>query len=1186
MRRLVALAGVMIFLASFRASAQDLANIVGTITDATGAVIPGVEVTVTNADRGFTRKVESDSAGEYTAPRVPIGSYVIALEKTGFQKLVRGGITLQVGQTLRVDLQLQVGSTSQEVSVNATVTHVETETSAVSDVVTGSQVSQLNLNARNFANLATLVPGAATVATGFDTSHVGPMANTGISFNGLPVNIENWEVDSTNNVDQGSGSGSLQTFPSIDSIAEFRVSTANYSAEYGKSGGANIEVVTKSGSKDFHGTMFEFVRNDHFDANDWFINRTIDPTGGSAPKTPLKRNNFGFTLGGPVFIPGHYNTSRNKTFFFVSEEWRRNREGTVISQNVPTLRMHQGDFSECDATSSNYNPVVASGCVVPTNPATNTPFQNDVVPMDPTGAALLNGLVPLPNNGINFYTAAPTIPTNFREDMFKIDHNITDNVRLFIRYTQDSNEQDIVPTVWSGSNFGTVETRLAIPTKSVVIHLTQTFTSNVLNEFIASYSDDKWNTTNYTGFGSPAGSIDKPSGFLLKTIFPANQSDPILPGISVNGGIPSPFLQATGFDYFFWDPQTSIKDNLVWTRGAHSLKMGFFLLSNHINQTSNIVNDSRGFISFGTGNGSSISTGNGLADMFLGRIANYQEYGRVVNGNLLGGAELGHYRQWDFEPYFQDDWHVTSHLTLNLGVRYYWLTSFHDVTKPTNDSLFVPSLYNPANEAQLDSSGYLIPGTGANYLNYGNGLVECGTGGVPVGCYKSFRGTVSPRLGFSWDPSGHGTTAIRGGYALTWDNGNPLQNAAGFSGNPPTATNLFGYNILGYDNVAAGPLGPASFSNMNFSKWQEIQQFNLGVQHQFPGNNILSVSYVGSLGRHIQQTININQVPVGVGTENVPALAGTTGCDAQGNCDVQSILMSDVQSTEFFVPYRGWTSIEQRQMTGNSNYSSLQVNFRHAFGRGLTFQTTYTWSHELDNMFQSGDVNGSPTNGINDENLHRWYGTGGLNQTQMLLLNYVYELPFLKHASNRAARYVLSGWQIGGISSFLTGTPLSVTCGINGMSTGIGGPTGCNSLGHLSIKKGVVNDPQFGPTPTWFDPSLLGQVTVNQLSADNQPGMFGYIGKSALTGPGRNDWDLALFRNIQVPWFKGEPSSLQFRLETYNTFNHPQWTGVNLFCTGATTPGGPCNGDQNIGNSEVSSAARPRILQLGLKFIF
>ncbi len=399
MRTLVGIAGLMICLASFEAKAQDLANIVGTLTDSSGAVIPDVQVTVSNPERGLVRRVASDSAGEYTAARVPIGNYIITVEKAGFQKLVRSGITLQVGQTLRVDLQLQVGSAAQEVVVDANIAHVETENGTISDVVTGSQVSELNLNARNFSNLALLVTGAASLGTGYDPTSVGPNAAAAIAFNGLPVNIQNWEMDGTNNVDQGSGSGSMMVYPSIDSIAEFRVSTANYSAEYPKSGGAQIEIVTKSGTKDFHGDLFEFVRNDDFDANDWFINRTIEPNGGSAPQTPLKRNDFGFTLGGPVFIPRHYNTGKNKTFFFVSEEWRKNREGTVFNSNVPTLQMRQGNFSQCDPNSKNYNPMVASGCAVPINPATNMPFQNDIVPITPTAGALLNALVPLPNNG-------------------------------------------------------------------------------------------------------------------------------------------------------------------------------------------------------------------------------------------------------------------------------------------------------------------------------------------------------------------------------------------------------------------------------------------------------------------------------------------------------------------------------------------------------------------------------------------------------------------------------------------------------------------------------------------------------------------------------------------------------------------------------------------------------------------
>ena len=676
MRLQSAVAPIVFILLSGYALAQDLGGFVGTVKDSSGAPVPGTDVTVSNSAKGFLRHVTSNNDGGYTAPRAPLGSYVIIAKKSGFEKLVRTGITLSAGDTLRVDLDLQVGSVSEQITVNSAAAKVDTESGAIPDVVTGSQVTQLNLNARSFANLATLIPGAASLSTGFDPSSVGDLANATIAFNGVPGNFNNWEIDGVNNVDQGSGSNSLMVYPSVDSIAQFRISTSNYSAEYGKSGGGNIEVVTKSGTRDFHGNLFEFVRNDKFDANDWFLNRTITSDGSSAPKTPLKRNNFGFTIGGPIFIPGHYNADRNKTFFFVSEEWRKNREGIVIDHEVPTVRMRAGDFSECNTASPNYNAVVASGCALPVDPTTGLSYPNDKVPINSIGNALLNGLVPLPNNGVNRYTAAPRLPTNFREDMVRVDENFNDNLRLFVRYTQDAYQQDFVPSLWTTANFATVKTKWTSPAKSFVTHLTQILTPSLLNEVLVSFSADVNTVHNVTGSDSPAGSIFKPSDFAVKPIFPANQAETKLPGIRVSGGVPFSFAESTDFEFFFWDPQPEIKDNLIWSKGNHTLKFGVYLRKNFINTTTNIGYEPQGLLSFS--DSSSISTGNALADLFLGRIANYQEYGRVVNGQLLGGPALGHWRQWDFEPYLQDDWRVNSRLTLNVGVRYYWLTPFSD----------------------------------------------------------------------------------------------------------------------------------------------------------------------------------------------------------------------------------------------------------------------------------------------------------------------------------------------------------------------------------------------------------------------------------------------------------------------------------------------------------------------------
>jgi hypothetical protein len=1160
---------VVAFVVPSGAKAQDLATILGTVTDSSGAVVPDAQVTVSNDERGFTRKVTSDAAGEYSVVRIPIGEYEITVEKPGFQKLVRKGISLAVGQTLRLDLQLQVGEVTEQVVISANPIAVETETGAISHVVTSSQVSELNLEARNFVNLATLIPGAAPLGTGFDPTSVGVLANATISFNGVPGNFNNWEIDSTNNVDQGSGSNSLMLYPSIDSIAEFRISTSNYSAEFGKSGGANIEVVTKSGTKEFHGDLFEYVRNDVFDANDWFLNQA------GQPREVLKRNNYGFTLGGPVFIPKHYNVERNKTFFFASEEWRSYRQGTVVREPVPSVLQRQGNFSECDPSSANYDSGVAAGCTLPLNPNTGQPFPNDTVPVDPTANALLAGLIPLPNVGKNLYVSAPSLPTEFREDMFKIDHNFNDKIRLFVRYTQDAYEQDFIPTLWSTANYGTVKSTWTSPAKSGVFHLTQTIRPNLLNEFIFSMSADVNTVNNYTGFDSPAGSIDKPSGFAISTIFPGNQSQPKLPGIFFGGGVPFQGLgESTGFEFFFWDPQTAFKDNLVWSKGKHTLKMGFFLLDNHINTTTNIGLNTQGSFTFDTtANG---TTGNALADMYLGIIQNYQEYGRVVGGQLVGGPGLGHWRQWDFEPYIQDDWRVTPRLTLNLGLRYYYLTPFWDSVTPTNDSIFVPSAYNAANQAQLDANGNLIPGTGATYLNYGNGLLQCGSGSIPRGCSTSDHKTFSPRFGFSWDPFAKGKTVIRGGYALNWDSSNPLHAGAGFNGNPPTAASLSVFNVTGFESIGPGGLGTVGFSDIpTVRKWPEISQFSLGVQHELLWSNLLSVSYVGTLGHHLQQTLNINQVPIGSTTQTVPQLANTTGCDSAGVCDVQTSLINNSGNAIYFAPYRGYTGIGLRSPSGNSNYNAMQVSLRHPTSHGLMYEVSYTWSHTLDDITVPN---------IDDTNIKRWYGTSSLNQAQVLVINWVYELPFFKASPNAFARHLLGGWQLGGISSFMTGPPLNFSCGISGLASGIGEGVMCNPLGPLQVKKGTLVDPYLNaPTPSWFDPSVIGQVTLDQLQANNQPGMFGTMSKNAMRGPGRNNWDLALMRNFKLPWFGGERSNLQFRWETFNTFNHPQWQGVNTTCNGVTSPGAPCTGDV-LG--EVNSAFPARIMQLGLKLAF
>ena len=1210
MKRSALLIGLVCFSAPLCSWAQDTATIVGTVTDASGGVIPQAKVTVVNPEKGLTRDLVTNTAGEFIAAKIPIGNYAISVEASGFQKLMRSGISVETGQTLRVDLQLKVGQTTQLITVAGEAPHVETESGAVSDVVTSKQIANLNLNGVNFLSLEPLVPGAVADNAN-NTSHLGHSgAEPCISFNGTRMQYSNLEIDGGNNSDEGSGANGGDTTPALDSIAEFRISTSNYGADVGQHAGAVIEVATKSGTKQFHGDAYEFVRNDAMDANDWFLNQQIAPPGGNAPKTPLKWNVFGYTLGGPFYIPKHYNTDKNKTFFFWSQQWARYREGSVISASVPSLQMRQGDFSQCDPQSPNKSSlIIGQGCVLPVVNGSPT----DSVPINPNAAALLNGLIPLPNNGIDGYVAAHSQPTNFREEQIRVDQNLSDKATLFVRFTNDSWGQVVAPPLWSSSNYDTGVTNFQVPARAAVLHLSYNFRPNLMNEFMMAYADDPHVITTQTGPSSPARSVDKPSDWTANNFFTPNKTNPFLPAVSIMGGIPYTGVSAGTSGGYTEDLSTFVgpyntnpiftwKDNVIYTVGKHTLKFGFYLEKFQKNEQFGF--DTQGSYTFSSS--SPISTGNALADMYLGNIAQYQEGSLNSLNGPVGGYGRGHFRNTQFEPYIQDDWKVSRKLTLNLGLRYYLFVPWHDVSQPLSfNSSFIPSQYNPAAEAavELSSTGspilVLDPATGRTheFTSFGNGLVHCGQGGIPEGCVNSYYRAFGPRFGFAFDPTGSGKTSIRGGYGIYFEPGNGNEsNVEGLEGNAPFALSPSGFNIVGFTAVSPGAYGPPSILALQLDqKPPSVQQFNINVQHEFPGNNLLSLGYAGSLGRHLATGRNMNQVPVGIGTINVPGLAGFQGedklnpsntppmCDASGNCNVQRILVNTQQPNIFFVPYPGYAAIQSKQNTAVSSYNALQANFRHMTGYGLTFEASYTWSHAIDDSTSTYFQTGNPGSVDGNYDLSRWKATGDINRAQVLVMNYVYNLPFFTKSTNAFLRQSLGGWQVSGITSFYTGEPVDFNCGVSGFGTGIGTSVRCNTVGPLKIQKHTIDDPQFGPIAGWFDPTVLTQPVSSQLYANGQPGMFGYMGRNALTGPGRNNWDLALHKDFQLPWFGSEHSTLQFRLETFNTFNHPQWKYINAGCSSSLGFGQPCT---QVGNGEVSGDWGPRNVQLGMKFLF
>jgi len=577
------------------------------------------------------------------------------------------------------------------------------------------------------------------------------------------------------------------------------------------------------------------------------------------------------------------------------------------------------------------------------------------------------------------------------------------------------------------------------------------------------------------------------------------------------------------------------------------------------------------------------STGNALADMYSGIIDNYTEGTFVQGGVPVGGRGWGRLRRQSYEPYIQDDWKATRKLSLNLGLRYYYFTPEHDVSIPSGDADFLPQEYNPAMQAQLNSNGNLVPNSGYNYTEYGNGLVQCGVGGVPLGCRNMPKSMFAPRFGFAIDPTGTGKTSVRGGFGVYYDISGGWGEAGGGEGGAPVTYSPTIYNIVGYQNIAPGPLAPSAKSPWpENGPWQSIQQFNLTVQHEFQGNNIFTVGWVGTAGRHLGRRRNLNTVADGLGTVNVPELAGTTGCDASGNCNAQETLINQYHPSTFFVPYRGYGPMTYREDSSTSDYASLQATYRHSVGHGLTYQVAYTWAHAIDDS-----SNYALAYGVDDSNLNRWYGSSDFNRANTLVASYIYDLPFFKNNTNRFLKNGLGGWQVSGITSFFSGLPVDFNCGGTGLSSGIGNGMRCNTLGPLKKQKSTVDDPTYGPVPTWFNPALLEQPLASQYFANGEPGMFGYMGRNVLPGPGRNNWDVGLHKSFRTPWFGGEDATLQVRFETYNTFNHPQWDSINASCGGNTPAGTPCSGNaNNVGNGEVNSAWDPRTLQLGMKFLF
>ena len=908
----------------------------GLATDPTGAVLPGASATVSGPSGRVN--ATADARGQYSLNGLAPGQYKLKVSAPGFADF-QTDVTLTADQAVEIDAALAPPSVAETANVEGQQVAVTTlDTSHIEGTITNKEIVSTGLNGRNFTQLIALAPGVSN-QTGQDEARVGLAGSVKYSVNGGRVEYNNFDVDGSDVLNAGlnGAESTLMVYPSLDAIQDVKVLTSNYGAMYGRSASGTVLVTTKSGTQQFHGGGYDFVRNEFFNARNYFDQTT---------KAPLyRRQDFGFNFGGPLYIPGVFNRKRDRTFFFVSEEFRLEKSplgpggSSDFNQAVPTVAERNGDFSDVcpfapGTASVDFQralfPDCPAGGVAVTGSGFRT-FPGNQVPVDSRSAAILgSGLIPVPNSsiGCNSSLAGKTDPnsgvslipcynavispsTYWREELFRLDHNITQNLRASFRYIHDSWDTTVVTPQWGyvlNNSFPTVENRLNGPGLSMVVRLTDTVTPSLLNDFVISYADAHITLRDIGGPGANLNSsvITRGHNPPCLTCIPAvagdvgyifnNSFGNKLPGLIIAGT--NAQYGGNGFavdtSYMPWDhtnPTYSLADNVSKVRGKHTIQFGVQVVNSQRNETNAATGaatgDQQGLLTFSNQN-SERSTGNAFADFLFadplsGRMA--------IKSFQQDSAQLKYYNDyWVIEPYVQDDWRVTSRFNLNLGVRLSLFGNYHE--KNLNAYNWVESSFNRSLAATVqiapgdaygqdggylqDLSGNPITLNASNSLNglnpvLSNGLVQCGKNGVADSCMSSHLFNPAPRIGFAWDPVGDGKTSIRGGYGIFFEHGTGQEsNTGSLQGSAPlvlTMTSPFpssyqtvgvGSQTLPASQTLAYPLDVTSI--VTKTVWPYVQQWSFSVQRQLSKDTLATVAYVGSKGAHLTAELQLNQL--------------------------------------------------------------------------------------------------------------------------------------------------------------------------------------------------------------------------------------------------------------------------------------------------------------------------------------
>lgn len=1101
----------------------------GTVTDSTGAAIPGATVTITNQETGVARTITSNGAGFYSEEGLTAGNFTVQVGKNGFQTSQVKNIHINPGERLANNVTLKVGQVSSRVVVSANALQINTETSENGGTISSKQIKNLMLNGRNFQTLAISVPGVSSTSGADSMTGGGLEGGTTLIVNGQSTEYTTYTIDGMYDMNSGNLSN-INILPIVDSIAQFSVLKDNYGAQYGFAGSGQIIVQTKTGTKHFHGSVWDYLRNNAFDANNYFSTTT----------QALHQNIYGFTFGGPVMIPGLYNTHRtHKLFFFASNQWYATTQGQVSRGAVLTDAMRNGNFANSPtlpasgALSLDAHSQALLAAEGKTNCITGPTTLNPAC-FDPVAVALIKTYMPQPNNTgagfLNYVNQGP-LTTSEIDYVDRLDYDINSNNTLTGRVMYEQVKNGFPFDAWGGSPYNTSTDSYYTTGFNGMIRWTSNVTSNLMNTVTVGETYDKPRINTLTG-----GSL--PSGVSINQAFPHAPTLGRMPNVSISGGwtgfgVGSEPITAS-------DGEGIIQDDASWVHGKQVLQGGLFYMFGIKRQ--NVFTNPQGSFSF-----SGVHTGDPAADFLLGLDSTYSQ----ASSQKLGSY---HYRQG--AAYIQDDWNILRDLTLNLGMR--WVYFSPDTVSGDQVTTFNPALYDPA-EAPVENVNGTLQVNGSNQpvtasgkpANLLNGLEFAGKNGVPSGFFIASKTNFAPRVGFAYNLFGKGRTSIRGGYGIGYSRIPLEQIYNAFGQNPPYNNSANVINSLLSNGTAGTAAAPTTQTLNNVPLHfvpSQIQTYSLSVEHQIIPNMIATVAYGGSLGRHLmtyQGGYDFNfPLPV--------SQPSTSGCLAPGQVassqyNFDPCINAGLASADYTRPYKGYSTMNNEYDEGSSNYNSLQTSLRYRTSR-LQLTLAYTYEKVLGTIgsHSAGSAGSQSTPAQNPRNFHAEYGPPSYDFTNDFAATWVYNIP-LFDGSSRILKETLGDWTFAGLALAQSGFAMSP-----GISTSTRG---------LAIRPNeVLPYSKVGKLNEWFNTKAF---------AAPQYGFFGDARNGVIRGPGYTSFNVALYKT----WPIYHRLSTQFKAEAFNVANHPNFKAVDTSL-----------GDASYG--QVTSAGDPRILEFALKMMF